>query len=122
MAVGFGAVAFSVLSEDGTLPRVVTGEDRIGVYTATILLASTADLDSLDALLSWVTVKPALGRRGGKVADDFGRSDDLIIPVDNGGEETWTAILTGLAPVAWALSDGYVHADATWLCLGRTAP
>lgn len=123
MAVGYGAVTFDVQSDDGYLPRVVPGEDRLGVYTATITLASTTALDSLDALLSYVTVKTALGRRGGKVVVDTGPGTaNLVIPVDDGTEETWTAILTGLAPTAWHFSGDYVTAEATWLCLERTVP
>ncbi len=122
MSVGYGAVAFAVRTDDSTLPRVIVGDDRLGVYTATIRLTSGTVYDSLDALLSFVTVKPALGRRGGKVVVDTGPGvANLTIPVADGAEEVWTAILTRLEPLG-RRGTAVVWADATWLCLKRTTP
>lgn len=121
MAVGFNAVAFAVYPDsDGFLPAPVSGEgNNPGTYQATIRLTSAADLVSLAALKSVVTIVPAIGFvSGGTLVVEAGPgAKTLIYPKEDGGETTVSAILTDIAPVAH-MSQVEFRADATFLVVG----
>lgn len=123
MAVGFGTVTFAVLASDGTLPAPAMDERGWLRYDATILLAAGLLVDDLRDLASTITIKPALGmRNGGLVVVEAGvGTRTLTIPTPAGGEQGYTAILTGVQPVANLLRDDAWQVDASWLLIAEVA-
>jgi hypothetical protein len=82
MAVLFGTVSFDVMATDGTLPFVVTDEDGLEWYTATIKVGSQSDYNDLLLLRSKITPVPAMGLLGGGtiVVEKGAGVRDLTIP------------------------------------------
>lgn len=122
MAVGFGTVTFGVLTDDGTLPAVESGDSGFQTWSATLQLASSANVDSLRAYLSIVTMKPALGMvNGGSAVIEAGAGvRSLTIPESSGNEREFDAILTALSARTRVNTDANWSVDATFQILAET--
>jgi len=121
MAVGFSTdVTFSVVPDDGArlpFPAPTTDSDA-KTYDASILLGSQADYDLLEAYVSGFDILPAMGG-GGLVVVKRGRGvRTLTIPLANGAERAYRALLVSLSPRVRMFSDDHFAADASWLVLG----
>ena len=117
MAVSFGTVAFSVYTDDGSLP-VPTADERGWLwYNATIQVADADKMFDLQAYLSTITVKPAMGmRNGGTVVIEAGAGErDITYPSSAGDDIDGSAILTAMAPTANMFFDDQWRIECTWL-------
>lgn len=122
MAVGFSSVAFSVLATDGTLPAPAMDERGWLTYSATLYLASAANVDALAALASTVTIKPAIGLRNtGTVVVEAGDGvRTLTFPTPESGERVFSAILTDLQPTGNLVNDAAWQCEASFLLIAET--
>lgn len=110
MATGFtpdggSLIPFGVdMSEGSTLlPLPVLGEDRIRLWSASIILANNTDAEALKGEQVSVTSRPAIGGmdhgtlliEGTNTSGAIGRFGNLRIPVDmDGTEQVWRAALS----------------------------
>ena len=117
MAFIFGTVEFKVYTEDGSLP-VPTADDRGWLwYNATIQVATADKMFDLQAYLTTITAKPAMGiRGGGTVVVEAGAGErDITYPSSLNDEIDGSAILTAMTPVANLFYDDQWRIDVTWL-------
>jgi hypothetical protein len=119
MAVQWDSTAFSVVAIDGTIPGVGIDENGIHTYTAEIMLASAANMRTLREDVSTVTVVPAMGaRNAGTVVIEAGTGGrSLTLPLPDGAEETWTAVLVSFEPMGNLLHDDAWTAEASWILI-----
>lgn len=116
MAVGFNAILFDVVVDDSaSLPYVVADEDGIERYTASLIMDSKVHVDALNALLSKVTIFPALGGGGLIVVERGFGSGTFIYPGYGGTTVTTTAILVSFAARSHAVLSNHWTVDAEWV-------
>lgn len=116
MAVGFDAIPFDVfVSDQADLPYPVQDDDGIEHYTATLLMDSTVHVDALKALLSKITIFPALGGGGLIVVERGAGSKSLIIPRYSGTTHTETAILTSISARLHSYLSNHWTVEAEWV-------
>lgn len=122
MATTYNSIAYRVTTDDAQLPGPTPGDGGILSYTASITLGSAADVASIAALLSIVTVKPALGMvNGGTIVVEAGPgSKTLVLPTSAGSERTFAAILTDFQSAPYVTTDATWRCDATWMLLAET--
>lgn len=99
-------------------------EDGTGVlyYAATILCPSRARYLELQALLSVVTVKPAIGLMGGGTAVvEKGPGERSLIYPDGDAEVTVDAILVSWSPAGRVGIQSAYEVSARWLITGALA-
>lgn len=116
MAVGFDGNAFRVaLDDEGRLPHPISDETSVRTLTVTAFIDTSATLAALEALVSTVTVIPALGG-GGLVKTKSGPGVKVLIyPGPNGAEVSRYAVLTGFDAAPFNGRDIYHRADLTFL-------
>ncbi len=122
MAVGFGTITFDVVAPDALLPSDVPDERGHRWYTATIMVASNADMAALVNYATTITVVPSMGIRGGGtvIVEAGSGSRTLTFPEPVAGERVWSAILTTIEPTANMLHADSWMADCTWLLIEET--
>lgn len=120
MAVGFSTdVTFDVsVDDDARLPYPAPAQDSdLKTYDATILLTNQAEYDLLEAYVSGITILPAMGG-GGLVDVTRGRgARTLTIPLSNGGEKAYRAILTAISARPRLIEDTHLSADVSFVVL-----
>lgn len=123
MAVGFGIVAFSVYT-DGELPQPEAGEGGVLTWSASLKIASSANMESLRNYLTIVTVRPALGlvNQGMALIEAGPGIRSLTIPEGNGATRQYDAVLTSFAARSRLLTDEAWTVDASFLLLEETTP
>jgi hypothetical protein len=117
MAVGFGTVAFDVMT-DGSVP-LPSREDGTGVfyYSATVKCATRADMLALQGLFSVATVLPAIGSLDlGTVVVEKGVGVRTLTYPDGAAEYTTDAILLSAVPVGRAFTAGPYLLTCRWVC------
>lgn len=119
MTVGFYNIPFDVLAPDATLPYPTPDETGILIYEASVRLRSTVDVDALIALASTITIRPALGlRNSGSIVIEAGDGvRHLTIPLPDGEEVVYRAILTAIEPVANMLRDDAYSVDVSFVLI-----
>ena len=121
MAVGFsGDVTFRVVpGSDARLPMPVPATDSDArTYDASILLDDIDEYDALESYISGFDILPAMGG-GGLVTVTRGRgARTLTIPLSDGAERAYHAILVSTSPHVRMLDDSHFAADVSFLILG----
>lgn len=121
MAVGFSTdVTFSVVPDDEARVALPVNADDSDARTwdATVLLDSQADFDLLEAYVSRADVLAAMGG-GGLVVVKAGRGvRTLTIPLSNGAERAYHALLVSIAGRPRLPGDSHLVADVSFLVLG----
>lgn len=122
MAVGFADVTFKVVpGSDARLPFPVPATDSdTRTYDASLLLSSLANYDTLYGYVSRFDILPAMGG-GGLIIIKAGTGvDTLTIPISNGSERTYDAVLVSLNPQVFMLEDNYLACEASFLVIRDT--
>lgn len=116
MATGFSTITFGVIT-DGTLPVPMRdGSTGFFHYSATIKLASRADVLALQNLLSIITELPAIGALDiGTIVIEKGAGVRTLTYPEGTFEHSVDAILTSVSPIARSHVDGPYMVDCTWM-------
>lgn len=120
MAVGFDGVPFDVLVDgDGKLPQPIPDENGLFTYTASLLISSGENQQSLRDLHSKVTVIPAMAGGGTLVVERGPGAKHLIFPLGSSGTREMYAVLTewNAHPFHFKNEDRVV--DVTWILGGE---
>lgn len=116
MAVGFGSVLFNVVVDDSaSLPYPISDDDGIQRYTASLIMDSKTHVDSLNALLSKITILPALGGGGLLVVERGSGVATLIYPGYGGTTVSASAILVSFAARSHAVLPDHWTVEAEWV-------
>lgn len=122
MAVGFGSVEFKVVpGSDARLPIPVAATDSdTRTYDASLLLDNLADYDTLEDYISRFDILPAMGGGGIIVVKAGTGVETLTIPISNGSERSYDAILVSLDASVFMLQDAYLACEASFLVIEET--
>lgn len=124
MAVGFGTVTFDVLAPDGALPYVVfNADENHDTYDAEVRLRTTVAAQGLRGLESRISWQPAMGAlRAGVLTIEAGLGQRVLtIPLPEGGEASYDAVLVSLESTGNMLTETGWTARASWFIIGATA-
>lgn len=115
MSTGFSAADFEIVPNNDQLPMPIRDAEGFTRYSATIMLPSRLQYDTLAAYQSQIDSQPALGGGGLIVVVAGTGKRTLTYPAQGGDEETAQAILLSLSAKVRMLSSGHIVADADWL-------